>query len=274
MFPAHVFFCYCVFLSGIGCMITRLVPGPPEWRIHSWCGWAYIISMIWAMATSLLIHNTGLPPAVLVSFIWVLGGLTVGWFLIRLHMANMDTEAYELAKKDIMSGTAANVSLPTLLAMHKADIGAKKSFMEQFFSYKVMHACCMITSWINIAGRIFNSDQNSANFACWTTPVHKPIFTSEHGDYRNTTLTNLTVVNVTDADYARYPWAKTGLVGWGALLSIIPSVIVASVYACSIYFYMHRMKPLGTASALPTVVSMSDTLPTQTESETERVIKS
>ena len=120
MYFAHVFWCYIVFLAGIGCMLTRLWQGPPAWRLHSWFGYWYIISMLWATATSMLIHNTGLPPAVLVSFIWCLGGLTIGWFLIRLHMAKMDAAAFEVVKEEIMSGKASDVSLPAALAKHKA----------------------------------------------------------------------------------------------------------------------------------------------------------
>jgi len=48
-------------------------------------GRVYILAMLWSTATSLLVHNTGLPAGVLISFVWVMGGLTIGWILINIH---------------------------------------------------------------------------------------------------------------------------------------------------------------------------------------------
>ena len=250
MYFAHVFWCYIVFLAGIGCMLTRLWQGPPAWRLHSWFGYWYIISMLWATATSMLIHNTGLPPAVLVSFIWCLGGLTIGWFLIRLHMAKMDAAAFEVVKEEIMSGKASDVSLPAALAKHKAEIMANKNFAQRFFSYRMLHASAMITSWINIAGRIFASNQ-SGDFTCHTIPANKPISTP-HGDFRQTTLTGLTAVSPIDPDYARLPWARTGLFAWGAILLVAPALIAAAIYACCICCAIKRKKnPLPKVDSTP-----------------------
>jgi len=72
MYFVHVVFCYLIFISGILAMVTRLVPAF-KWT-HAWFGRAYIISMLWATASSLVIHNTGLPASTLISFIWALGG--------------------------------------------------------------------------------------------------------------------------------------------------------------------------------------------------------
>eukprot|EP00878_Enallax_costatus_P035426 GHUV01039495.1.p1 GENE.GHUV01039495.1~~GHUV01039495.1.p1 ORF type:complete len:117 (-),score=2.87 GHUV01039495.1:330-680(-) len=74
---AHATFAYLVFLTGIAAFVTRLVPAV-SWT-HAWFGRAYILSMLWATATSMVIHNSGLPPATLISFVWSLGGLTVSW---------------------------------------------------------------------------------------------------------------------------------------------------------------------------------------------------
>ena len=68
----HVVCCYFVFLSGIVCFITR------AWCRFKWLhasfGRIYIISMLWATASSLLINNTGLPDAVLISFAYTMAG--------------------------------------------------------------------------------------------------------------------------------------------------------------------------------------------------------
>ena len=61
----HVMFAFLVILSGVACLTTRVVM---KWA-HPYFGRAYIICMLWCMGTSLVIHNTGLPFAVLLSFI-------------------------------------------------------------------------------------------------------------------------------------------------------------------------------------------------------------
>ncbi|KAJ3267790.1 hypothetical protein HDV01_004033, partial [Terramyces sp. JEL0728] len=83
IYPLHVTMAYAIGFSGIMCMITRLVPSL-QWT-HAWFGRLYIMSMVWATAFSLLIFNTGLPAGVLFSFLWALGGLTIGWLAVSIH---------------------------------------------------------------------------------------------------------------------------------------------------------------------------------------------
>ena len=74
----HIAFAYLVTLSGFACLATRILPHSMH-RWHAVWGRVYILSMLWCMATAMLVHNTGLPIAVLVSFFIVLFCLTVGW---------------------------------------------------------------------------------------------------------------------------------------------------------------------------------------------------
>ena len=64
----------------------------------------------------------------LVSFVWVLGGLTIGWMVIRLHDNKMNAAAFELAKDDIASGASRGMTLDEVLAQHKRTVATKKSF--------------------------------------------------------------------------------------------------------------------------------------------------
>lgn len=52
-----VFFSDLVGICGHMCIITRFVP-QIKW-MHKWFGKGYIIAMLWASGTSLVIHNTG-----------------------------------------------------------------------------------------------------------------------------------------------------------------------------------------------------------------------
>ena len=95
------------------------------------------------------------------------------------------------------------------------------------------------TSWINIVGRVFASNQ-SGDFSCHTYPVYKPIDTKEFKGAN----APLTFVPTHDPKYARLPWAKTGVMGWGIVLSIGPllgSAVIALVYSIALQSF--RKKP-------------------------------
>ena len=64
-YPAHIISTYLIMLSGLACFITRIPLLKLSWT-HIYFGRLYIISMIFGLATSLLIHNTGLPTGVIV----------------------------------------------------------------------------------------------------------------------------------------------------------------------------------------------------------------
>lgn len=114
-FFAHVVFCYLLVLSGAGAFIARMVPAF-TW-MHRHFGRAYIVSMLWATATALIIHNTGLPAATLVSFIWALGGMCLAWALALFHDARMHAAALAEVQAELK---AAGGLLPpgALLADH------------------------------------------------------------------------------------------------------------------------------------------------------------
>ena len=135
MFYPHVVLSYLIVISGLLAFITRFVLK----SLHTWMGRFYIIFMIWNIALSLLIHNTGLPLAIIISFIYVLSGLTIGWILICIHKE----------KKPILNTP-----------------------LKRIFSYKSMHGIMMFLSWINIAGRVPFSDIKQ-DFKCYTHPYNK-----------------------------------------------------------------------------------------------------
>ena len=105
------------------------------------------------------------------------------------------------------------------------------------------------TSWINIAGRVVNSDQGG-NFSCHTYPVFKPIDAKVSGgnEFKGANAP-LTFVPTHNPNFSRQPWAKIGLMGWGIALSIGPllgSAAIALVYSIALQF--SRKKPTESGS--------------------------
>ena len=84
----HLTLACLVAVCGTACLVLRALPRF-MW-LHPHFGRGYIVCMLWLMATSLLMHNTGLPIAVLLSFVSVLGGLTLGWACIVWHRSRTE----------------------------------------------------------------------------------------------------------------------------------------------------------------------------------------
>lgn len=107
-------------------------------------------------ATSLIIHNSGLPAATLISFIWVLGGMCVAWVIIKFHEMRMERAAMALVTQQLSAGgpeaLAASKDLAGALAKAKGQLASRKGFMARFLSLKAAHGMIMFVSWINIAG--------------------------------------------------------------------------------------------------------------------------
>lgn len=171
-FYVHVIFCDLAFAAGVLAMLARLLPPAHKW-VHRWFGIFYIICMLFIMGSSLIIHNEGLPLATLVSFVWVLGGLSLGWVVALVHKHFAESEAVRRVEHRVQTDGVARVGLAAMLAEERAAYAASKGFLARIFSAKALHGALMFTSWINIAGRIFASNQ-SGRFQCYTYPGAQP----------------------------------------------------------------------------------------------------
>ena len=144
---AHVACCWMVFLSGLVCFVSRLHPKIKF--LHAWSGRLYIVSMLLATASALLINNTGLPGPTLVSFTYTMTALPTAWLLIKIYeqmMNNAVTKRVETELKN-MSSTK-NIDLKQ---MRKTEIGKilkNRSWSQRFFSLKTAHGILMLLSWV------------------------------------------------------------------------------------------------------------------------------
>ena len=223
----HITFAFLVVLSGFGCLLTRL---SLEYKwMHPWFGRCYIIFLLWCMGTSLIIHNSGLPIAVLVSFTWVLCGLSFGWIAIKFHQIQMEREIYRLVNYKIIQSTESEdetFSIENLINDTRKRIAQDRTFCERILSYKALHGALMFTSFINVAGRTvaFNG---TGDFSCHTYPYYKQINTSKFNGLGQ----SLTAVPLHDPKFDKLPWAN-GVHWWAIELSILPMILALSVGSC------------------------------------------
>ena len=127
-------------------------------------------------------------------------------------------------------------SLEDMIRAEKGAIIAERSVWQRFFSLKALHGVLMFTSWINIVGRIFASNQ-SGDFTCHTYPVYKQINTPE-GQFASVSDADKRLVELHNPKYARLPWSRS-ITAWAIALSVGPllgSALIGFIYryACTL----------------------------------------
>jgi hypothetical protein len=196
--------------------------------MHVWFGRFYILLMLWCTASSLLIHNTGLPIPVLFSFLYALGGLSIGWLVIKLYQSEMDMRAADNVQR-IIKRHGLNGDLGDLLLLEKCNIAKERTWSERVSSWKTLHGVFMTTSFVNIFGRLTATNPGE-DFACYTYPVYKQIDTPAFQGSGKA----VTFVPTTDPDYDKLPWAgREGI--WVSVLGagpILVSFVFGIIYSC------------------------------------------
>merc|ERR1712107_653645 len=109
-----------------------------------------------------------------------------------------------------------------------------KTFVQRFFSLKSLHGILFFVSWMQIAGRMFNS--GDGQFSCRTYPTYKPIEAPHIPDeaFVNADQNKLKLVYVHDPNWEALPWSN-GPVVW-ALLIILASLLWLLLVAYSFHF--------------------------------------
>jgi len=231
-FFLHLAMNYIIFISGIVCLITRLMPNKYKF-IHAWSGRVYVISMLWTTTSSLLINNTGLPLSTLILFGNVNIALAIGWIIIVIYKEQMNRKALDIVDKRITEGVTESKNLEQMINEAKGEIITQRSFKERLLSLKSLHGILFFSSWYSIAGRIFASNQ-SGDYTCHTYPVYKPIDTPEfEGKGKDWTL-----VPEANPYYSELPWSN-GETAWSFMmlgLSYLAAILVGAAFS----FYFSR----------------------------------
>ncbi len=248
MWFIHIVLSYFVALTGLGCLVTRLFP-KYAW-MHIWFGRGYVFSMLWCTASSLLIHNSGLPLGVLISFLYVLGGMSIGCLFIWFHQINMNKLALENIWTQFQNGSLdVSVAPDAKLALEKGVVAQRKTWKERMFSYKALHGAAMLTSYCNIVGRIFRSNQ-SGDFTCHTYPVYKPVPNNEFQFPAGSTNTSIYFLEARNPNYDRQPWAnREGT--WAAMLLFTPFLGSLAIGAVIAYYGSKKSIPKEKESTDP-----------------------
>jgi hypothetical protein len=166
-------FAYLVVLSGFLALLSRVINKlrPYHYTFGRW----YLIFMFWAMASSLLIHNSGLPLPIIISFLYLLISITIGWNAIKLYTYRIGEQVRSRVNKRInaMIGKSQSaqsedvVDIKEIEDNERTAVLAQKSFFERVFSLKMLHGFAFAFSWSQMLGRSFVTNPATSNKLLW-----------------------------------------------------------------------------------------------------------
>ncbi|KAJ3068195.1 hypothetical protein HDU98_008634 [Podochytrium sp. JEL0797] len=108
--------------------------------------------------------------------------------------------------------------------------------MHQMVTWKAVHGCLMMVSWLNMTGMIWVAPL--VDFQCWTIPAYKPITTNQHIVMMDDPITLLPSHN---PNYAKLPWgSEMGMLLWASMSLLLP-YILSFVFGC--VFVLWSAKP-------------------------------
>lgn len=176
MYPVHITFAYLVGISGLLALLSRVIPKLTPY--HPTFGRWYIIFMLWCMASSLLIYNTGLPFPIIVSFVYLLVSITLGWNAIKVHTSRITAAVTQKVNEKINNmmfrrNHTNEIDLEQITLKARTDILSTKTFSERIFSFRMLHGILMTFSWSQMVGRTFVTNPFKSFHGCWTYPAYK-----------------------------------------------------------------------------------------------------
>ena len=167
-------FAYTTVASGLLAMLSRVIK--PMIKYHSILGRIYLVCMLWCMASSLLIHNYGLPFFVIISFIYLIVSITIGYLCIWAHSLYFNEEInnkiQEKINEKLMEKSPEPVDLGKLKGEVMGQLDENKSFKDRFFSLKYLHGILMSFSWYQMAGRLVVTNPSDWGH-CKSYPAYK-----------------------------------------------------------------------------------------------------
>jgi len=90
--------------------------------------------MIWGMSTALLIFNHGLPSGVLMSFVIMVVGLTIGWPMIWLHQYSFNKKAMLKTTQHIQEHGLKDQTVEEVMQIMKEEIIREQGLCAKLFS--------------------------------------------------------------------------------------------------------------------------------------------
>lgn len=174
VYPIHIACAYALTAAGLLALLSRVIVPLKTW--HSLFGRLYLIFMFWCMGSSLLIHNAGIPFPIIVSFLYLLGGITIGWLAIYWHIRNMDLTLWhrvQIATREALMMGQTDLDLQLIRQQELGKIVNQKTFTQRFFSLKTVHGMFLTFSWCQMAGRLVVTNPGNQWHGCWTYPAYK-----------------------------------------------------------------------------------------------------
>lgn len=172
VYPLHILSAYLLVAIGVFALASRVIPYLKQW--HATFGRAFMIVMYWGYGTSILIHNTGLPLAIIVFMLTKLVALCTGWLAIKRWKSNRESDLTDRIAANVKEEMSVNgLSYREVVAKQKESMESERtSFASRFLTWKSLHGMLMTYAWFTMVGR--TGVTNPAKFeGCRTYPAFK-----------------------------------------------------------------------------------------------------
>ncbi|PRP74858.1 hypothetical protein PROFUN_09558 [Planoprotostelium fungivorum] len=171
VYPLHITTAYLATLSGIFAIATRIIPRFHS--LHRWFGRAFLISLLWASGSSILIINHGLPKIIILFLALMLVFLTIGVIVISIDQARYQKELRRRVDDHFATKGHLDLSVSQVESLLAQEMKAEKTWTQRLFSLKALHGACMVVAWYQMFGRAAVTNPYKEEYKCWTYPVAK-----------------------------------------------------------------------------------------------------
>lgn len=174
MFPVHIALAYLLVASGVGALVSRVVPQFKH--THVYFGRTFLLTMLFCEGSAMLITNTGLPRSIIGFFVIMLVSVSLGFLLIRTAQARFADATLRRADELFLANSKQFVDAKPseLVAAARQDLlTAPRPWHSRFLSLKSAHGFLMTLAWWQMAGRAFVTNPATDFKGCYTYPAIK-----------------------------------------------------------------------------------------------------
>jgi hypothetical protein len=174
MYPIHIALAYLLVAAGAGALVSRVVP-QLKWT-HVYFGRTFLLTMLFAEGSAMLITNTGLPRSIIGFFVIMLVSISLGFLLIRTAQSRFADAALRRADELGDEKRFVGAKPSELVAAARQELlNAPRPWHKRFLSLKSAHGFLMTLAWWQMAGRAFVTNPADDFKGCYTYPAIKSL---------------------------------------------------------------------------------------------------
>jgi hypothetical protein len=139
---------YLEVLSGVLALLSRAIPKLHPYHIYF--GRTFMMAMYFTSASSILIHNTGMPRSIIFFMTLMFFSMTIGFGVIRFAQQRFQNDLITKADEILIQNegkylsSASELLNQAMTEMNETPI----TWKQRLFSLKALHGLLMTIAWV------------------------------------------------------------------------------------------------------------------------------